>query len=93
MYGHEIASDKDSFVESADRAITLMTNSMLPGVATVNALPFLRYLPSFVPGARFQHMAEECRKLTTEMLDLPFDLVKRKMVNFHRVRYTLWYSY
>jgi len=66
-----------------------MTNSMLPGVATVNALPFLRYLPSFVPGAGFQRKAEECRVLTTEMLDLPFDLVKENIVTDPRILHSL----
>jgi len=79
VYGYDSAPKDDNFIESGDKAITAMTNSMFPGAAIVNAVPFLKYLPSWVPGSQFQRQAEECQKLTREMLDLPFEVVKRNM--------------
>ncbi|KIJ52298.1 hypothetical protein M422DRAFT_156199 [Sphaerobolus stellatus SS14] len=79
VYGYDSAPKDDRFIENGDKAITAMTNSMFPGAAMANAVPFLKYLPSWVPGSQFQRRAAECQKLTREMLDLPFEFVKRNM--------------
>jgi hypothetical protein len=80
VYGYQSAPRNDPFIDNGDRAITIMTNSMFPGASLINSIPFLKYLPSWAPGSRFQQQAEECRRLTREMLDLPFDFVKKNMV-------------
>jgi hypothetical protein len=80
VYGYESAPRNDLFLENGDKAITMMTNSMFPGAAIVNALPFLRYFPSWFPGSQFQKQAEECQALTREMLDLPYNFVKNNIV-------------
>jgi len=82
VYGYESAPKNDPFLENGEKAITMMTNSMFPGAALVNALPFLRYFPSWFPGSAFHRQAEECRTLTREMLDLPYNFVKNNVVRF-----------
>ena len=82
VYGYESAPRDDPFIDNGDRAITLMTNAMFPGAAMMNSVPFLKYLPSWAPGSQFQREANECQRLTREMLDLPFDFVKRHVVWF-----------
>ncbi|KIJ42382.1 hypothetical protein M422DRAFT_171145 [Sphaerobolus stellatus SS14] len=81
VYGYESAPKDDTFIDNGDKAITIMTNSMFPGASLVNSVPFLKYLPSWVPGSQFQRRAEECQNLTRAMLDLPFEFVKRNMQN------------
>lgn len=80
IYGYQSAPKNDPFLENGEKAITMMTNSMFPGASLVNALPFLRYFPSWFPGSQFHKQAEQCRMLTREMLDLPYNFVKRNMV-------------
>lgn len=80
VYGYESAPKDDLFLDNADKAITLMTNSMFPGANLVNSIPLLRFFPSWFPGSKFHKVAEECRKLTREMLDLPYNFVKKNMV-------------
>jgi len=80
VYGYESAPKDDPFLDNADKAITLMTNSMFPGSSIVNSLPFLRFFPSWFPGSQFHKAVEECRILTTEMLDMPFNYVKKNLV-------------
>jgi hypothetical protein len=80
VYGYESAPKGDPFLDNAEKAITLMTNSMFPGASLVNALSFLRHFPSWFPGSQFHKEAEECRSLTTEMLNMPYDFVKTNMV-------------
>jgi hypothetical protein len=81
VYGYESAPKDDPFLDNADKAITLMTNSMFPGASIVNSLPLLRFFPSWFPGSQFHKAAEECRLLTTEMLDMPYNFVKKKLVS------------
>ncbi|KIJ27205.1 hypothetical protein M422DRAFT_191307, partial [Sphaerobolus stellatus SS14] len=79
VYGYESAPKDDTFIDNGDKAITIRSNSMYPGASRVNSVPFLKYLPSWVPGSQFQRRAEECRNLTREMLDFPFEFVKINM--------------
>lgn len=80
VYGYESAPKDDLFLDNADKAITLMTNSMFPGASLVNSIPLLRFFPSWFPGSKFHTAAKECRELTTEMLDLPYNSVRKNMV-------------
>ncbi|EIW83661.1 CyP450 monooxygenase [Coniophora puteana RWD-64-598 SS2] len=77
LYGYEIAPQGDRFAEIADTASEMLTNSFFPGAALVNALPFLRHLPSWFPGAGFKRYANICRAMTREMRDAPYDFVKK----------------
>ncbi|KAF8815593.1 cytochrome P450 [Phlegmacium glaucopus] len=81
VYGYESAPKDDLFLDNADKAITLMTNSMFPGANIVNSIPFLHLLPSCFSWSKFHEAAEECRALTTEMLDLPYNFVKKNMAD------------
>ena len=49
VHGYESAPKDDPFLDNADKAITLMTNSMFPGSSIANSLPFLRFFPSWFP--------------------------------------------
>ncbi|KAA1476342.1 cytochrome P450 [Dentipellis sp. KUC8613] len=78
-YGHDIVSQHDRFVDIADRAFSMLSGAVFPGVMAVNAFPFLRHLPSWLPGTGFKEYARKCKLLTTEMQNSPWAFVKRKM--------------
>ncbi|KAJ7672747.1 cytochrome P450 [Mycena rosella] len=80
MYGYQIEPIEDHFVTLSEEAVKMLTDTFLPGAAAVNAFPFLRHLPGWLPGCGFQYFAAECRKRTEEMQQGPFDFVKENML-------------
>ncbi|KAH7920238.1 CyP450 monooxygenase [Leucogyrophana mollusca] len=79
VYGYEMAPQNDRFAQIADRASEMLTNSFFPGAALVNTFPIFQHLPEWFPGAGFKRFARECRKLTRELRDEPYEYVKRTM--------------
>jgi cytochrome P450 len=80
VYGHNVTSTSDHFVDIAEKAVTKASENLLPGATLVNIFPSLRFLPSWLPGVKFRQLAANCRLLTEDMQNLPFNLVKRRMV-------------
>ncbi|KAJ7244888.1 cytochrome P450 [Mycena rebaudengoi] len=78
VYDIDIKPINDRFVTISEKAVEKLSNSVAPGAA-VNAFPFLRYFPGWLPGCGFQRYAEECRLLTQEMQEVPFDFTKKRM--------------
>ncbi|KAJ7095814.1 cytochrome P450 [Mycena belliarum] len=76
VYGYQVEPIDDHFVSLAEKAVDKLSNSAFPGAAAVNALPILRHLPGWLPGCGFQYYAAECRKLTEEMQQVPFEFAK-----------------
>ncbi|KAJ7259494.1 cytochrome P450 [Mycena haematopus] len=79
VYGYEVQPSNDHFVALSENAVKRIVDSFFPGAVAVNAFPILRYLPSWMPGAGFKRFAAECRQLTKEMREVPFDFVKQTM--------------
>ncbi|KAI0310499.1 putative CyP450 monooxygenase [Amylostereum chailletii] len=74
--------DQDQMARHARNAGTagvMFADAILPGASVVNYFPFLRYLPLCLPGAGFLREARECKVLTTQMREEPFDVVKAAM--------------
>lgn len=81
VYGYEMAPRDDLFASIADRASEMLTNSFFPGAALVNTFPMLQHLPEWCPGAGFKKYARQCRKLTRELRDRPYEYVQETMAN------------
>ncbi|KAG6807760.1 hypothetical protein H0H92_006477 [Tricholoma furcatifolium] len=80
MYDNEISDTEiQRFAAISEKAVDMLSNSFFPGAQAVNALPFLKYLPSWFPGAGFQTYAKNCKVLTDEMQNGPIRFVKEKM--------------
>lgn len=80
VYGYDIAPTDDCFVSISEAATGQLSLSFFPGAIAVNALPILRKLPEWFPGAGFHKFAKETRKLTRQMQEVPLEYVKKKMV-------------
>ncbi|KAH0580683.1 hypothetical protein H2248_002170 [Termitomyces sp. 'cryptogamus'] len=72
-------SNLEKFVILSERTVNMLSASFFPGATVVNALPFLRHIPTWFPGAQFHHFAAECRAYASEMVEVPFKYVKDKM--------------
>ena len=49
-------------------------------MAPINEPNVVRYIPDWFPGAGFKQMAREFRKTFQELVDVPFEFVKKQMV-------------
>ncbi|KAJ7459915.1 cytochrome P450 [Mycena latifolia] len=57
MYGYQVEPINDHFVTLSENAVKKLSDTALPGAAAVNAVPFLRHLPGWLPGCGFQYFA------------------------------------
>ncbi|KAJ7237821.1 cytochrome P450 [Mycena rebaudengoi] len=80
VYDIDIEPIDDRFVTICEKALEKLHNATSPGAA-VNAFPFLRYFPEWFPGCGFQRYAEECRLLTEEMKQVPFEFTKKRVAD------------
>lgn len=54
--------------------------SSAPGAFLVDVFPLLRYIPRWMPGASFQKTAREWKNYLEDTANIPFNLVKERMV-------------
>jgi hypothetical protein len=80
-YGHIVADEGDSYVALAEAAMRTSAHAGFFGTYLVDYIPILKYVPSWMPGASFKRKAREWRRLSREMLESQFKIVKQKMVS------------
>ncbi|GJE91694.1 cytochrome P450 [Phanerochaete sordida] len=78
-YGYEGVTEDEKIIEGGVKAMGVFSATTVPGAWAVDTFPFLRYIPSWFPGAEFQRYAKRGKKITDEALDTPFYEVKRRM--------------
>lgn len=79
-HGYTVDTTKpDPLVELARLAINDFTVANEPGALLVDSLPILRHIPDWFPGAGFKQMARDFRKTFQELVDVPFEFVKKQM--------------
>lgn len=80
VYGYEPAPRDDPIITIVERAVDLAIESIRPEVAAFLGLfPFVRYAPSWLPGASFKRTALRSQKFAGDMVDAPFRLVEKRM--------------
>ncbi|KAF9468728.1 putative CyP450 monooxygenase [Collybia nuda] len=74
VYGIEVLSshEKDPFIFLTTNGMKAVDAAITPGAFYVEPFPMLRYVPGWVPGANFQHIALRWKKITTDLLFKPF---------------------
>ena len=80
VYGHQVKEEGDQFISLADGALMSLALAGVPGSFAVDYIPWLKYLPPWLPGASFRRKAAEWRKLSRGTVEIPFADVKRKLV-------------
>jgi hypothetical protein len=79
-YGLEVQPDNDPYIKTAEQGVHPLVAAGVPGVFLVDALPSLKYIPEWVPGAGFQKKAKAWKKLARAMIEAPFAAAKRNIV-------------
>ncbi|KIJ62824.1 hypothetical protein HYDPIDRAFT_113934 [Hydnomerulius pinastri MD-312] len=80
VYGYETAPRDDPIINVVDRAVNLAVASIKPEVAAfLGFFPFLRHIPSWLPGASFKRTALLSQKYADDMIEAPFQYVEKNM--------------
>ncbi|ESK94246.1 cytochrome p450 [Moniliophthora roreri MCA 2997] len=79
MYGHDIASTDDYFVELAEKAAGTVVGLGMSSTAIVNIFPFMRYLPAWFPGCGFQQIIHQSRIWIDDMIEKPYAVAVDEM--------------
>ncbi|KAJ7123313.1 cytochrome P450 [Mycena crocata] len=80
-YGHRVRSNNDPYIELAEEV--RRHSEETPGAALVDALPILKYLPSWI--APFKRTALFRRGLSDQMREAPFAMVKKQLASGNAV--------
>ncbi|KAJ7495381.1 cytochrome P450 [Mycena latifolia] len=78
-YGIHVKSSDDPFIALVHQAVHAASMASVPGAFLVNTFPYLKYIPTWFPGAGFKRQAKKWRKLLHSALDAPFAETKRLM--------------
>ncbi|KAF8967923.1 cytochrome P450 [Flammula alnicola] len=70
-YGH-VARRNDPLIDLSSEVLGYLDKVGTPNRYLVDALPILRHIPEWFPGAQFQREARNCRGLFTKMSTAPF---------------------
>jgi hypothetical protein len=80
LYGISIQPSNDPYITAAGKAVRGAVIATVPGAFLVDAIPWLRWVPEWMPGAGFQKKAREWKKYAEVMLNRPFETTKREVV-------------
>ncbi|EKM54991.1 uncharacterized protein PHACADRAFT_208527 [Phanerochaete carnosa HHB-10118-sp] len=80
-YGIEVAEKNDPYIETVARVAEAIVEVCRPGAYLVDIMPFLKHVPEWFPGAKFQRDAKVWRKLMTDQHDKPFEFIKERMIS------------
>ncbi|KAL0567928.1 hypothetical protein V5O48_014070 [Marasmius crinis-equi] len=78
-YGYTISDYKDHFVELSEEIVKVGSLAQAPGKWLVDAIPILRYLPDWFPGAGFKRQAKIWGEYAYSMSLEPHQWVKNQM--------------
>ncbi|KAJ6597635.1 cytochrome P450, partial [Mycena vulgaris] len=78
-YGIEVLSSNDPYIKIAEEAMHGVSVAYVPGTFLVDTIPALKYVPSWFPGAEFKRKAIQWRKVTRELMEVPFAEAKRNI--------------
>ncbi|KAJ3497756.1 hypothetical protein NLJ89_g10304 [Agrocybe chaxingu] len=79
-YGIKCKPDDDPFLAMSDEVIRITAIGSRPGWL-VDSFPFLRFMPSFLPGAGFRRWAQRSRKTLDLLASSPYKWTQDQVVN------------
>ncbi len=89
-YGIRLSESNDPYIRTAEQAMDGLNEAAVPGAFLVDAIPALKYVPKWFPGAGWKLKAKKWNKLRKIFIEKPFEEVKSRMVSlvFVRVDYS-----
>lgn len=80
-YGLDVQAEDDPYITLAERGNEGPIEAVIPGAFLVDMLPFLKYVPAWVPGAGFQKKALRWKEFGRAMVEIPFAVTKANIVS------------
>lgn len=80
-YGIDAKPTNDPNVSLVDEAVDVINRAAIPGEYLVELLPFLQWVPDWMPGAEWKRMAKQWKKITDEMLEKTYMRAKESTVS------------
>lgn len=84
VYGYEVTSDNDMFVQQSEEVLKSFHLISTPGWV-VDVFPMLRHLPSWLPGMGFKRKASKWKELAESSRMNTFDWTKRQIASGKRL--------
>ncbi len=75
-YDIDVGDEDDPYVAAVDAALEGPVQGLVPGTFLVDFLPFLRYVPTWFPGATSQRLWAKWQAAAETLKNLPYDHVK-----------------
>ncbi|KAF7360801.1 Cytochrome P450 [Mycena venus] len=72
-YGYQTAPRDDKFLLLAERVMAAFSLASQPGAWAVDIIPWLRHLPSWLPGTKFKQTAAIWAQLNMDVVEGPFN--------------------
>ncbi|KAF7800073.1 hypothetical protein EIP86_011316 [Pleurotus ostreatoroseus] len=80
-HGYEVEDGSDPVINKVEDALNQLSILFRPQTFLVDALPFLRFLPAWFPGAGFKNTAKAWRRTLDDMTYVPWEYLKARMAN------------
>ncbi|CAE6506947.1 unnamed protein product [Rhizoctonia solani] len=81
VYGYELKSPQDPFFTDIMTLNEVLSQATLPTAFLVNALPWLEYIPDWVPGTGWKKTAYEWRALKDRAMGDVYNWAKQRVVS------------
>ncbi|KAL4079468.1 cytochrome P450 [Scleroderma citrinum] len=78
-YGYKTIDGDDPLVDLADLANAQLSLSTSPGAYYVDFFPFLKYIPSWFPGAGFKKKSKEYATVIRDLVEVPYAQAKAQL--------------
>ncbi|KAJ3538450.1 hypothetical protein NMY22_g5158 [Coprinellus aureogranulatus] len=72
-YGLPIRRRHDDLIELVDSIVKMVAEQVAPGKAIVDVIPWLKHIPSWMPGMGFKRFAESVRWMAVKFKMEPYD--------------------
>ncbi|KAL0954535.1 hypothetical protein HGRIS_003502 [Hohenbuehelia grisea] len=76
--GYNVSDKNDRLLTYAESVSTNAAIAMMPGVFLVDRMPFLRHMPSWLPGGGFKKVAAQWRQELYELVDKTFKSLEQQ---------------
>ncbi|KAF9488920.1 cytochrome P450 [Pleurotus eryngii] len=81
-YGLDVKPEHDPNIVRAEKALVQLKEAAITGNFIVDILPFLKHIPSWMPGASFKAYAERVRPDTEDMRSTPYKQGCDRLVSY-----------
>lgn len=80
-YGIIPKAENDLLINLAGETMRMSATGAIPGKFLVDVLPWLKYVPEWVPGASFQRLAREWKEVWREFKNATFQMAAASIVS------------